>query len=1354
MSRRRKILAWIAGSFSLLIVLVLVAGIAVIRTAWFANYVRGKIISITEESTGGRAELATFAFDWRHLHARATGFVLHGTEPSTAAPLLRIDVVDLRLKLLPSFKKTVDLEYLGLEKPAANVIVFPDGTTNVPQPKVPSKSNKSALETIVDLAIRRFDLNQGSVMFADQKIPLAAHGRDLRAQLLFNTVSSTYKGDVSFATVQLFQPGRPPIEASVKLPVSIAKDRVDLNNATISTAASSLTITGSLANLQHPVVEAHAVAHVSLAEIHRATGIAPGACQKGRPCFADADIQAHVDEQKFALSKAAVTMGASRLNASGDRQSVYLEASLAMKEIGAVFDFPGDSIGDVQLEGRVKSEPDRIDVQAMHIEALGGHGTVDGSIANYKTFQLKGTIGGFQLADLERRFLSKPGYDGALAAAVDASGDLSAPGTSGIRARANIYIVPAAHGVPLKGRIDADFDGATKNIKIARASIALPHSLLTLNGTLGIRLNADFSSTDTADLYPGIVMAMKSPPPQTPLTLSGGKLQLHARADGPLASPSIAAQLTADRFIYEKRAFDHLNADVAASAKGASVSNGSLTRGTLVASFSGSVGLRNWTLSNDQPLQASARLHNAELPDLLALAGESAIPATGKLEASVDASGTVGNPLGNISATAKDGSVYGETYQTLDLQASMTDRLIRLTRADWIGPAGAIQATGTYTHSRDTLLAGDVQLHAASNQVRLNAVTNLTKPHAGLDGTMQLNLDAAGSVHPVKDQTQFLLTNLRGDIRADNIHDEKKNFGNLSAHADTSGSNVIFRADSNLSGSSIHLTGQTALARDYPTSADLSVQNLVIENLPVDLPIPAKGTVGITAHAQGTLENPTATAQLTLLKGSLDDEPIDKLQASARYTPQLVEIPSLEITAPAGTATLNGSFAHPSNEFTSGTMQVHVASGDLRLDRIHTLQTARPGFTGALKLTADLAGDLKTIKGEREITPSRVDATASVTGLNYNGHPAGAAKLTAKTTGGAVTFALDSDIAHASIHAQGDMKLTADYPVTAQLSAHEIRYSNLKPFLNVESITQDFDAVADLDGTISGSAKNPDQLKGDLKISRLEASARPRGHSAQSVSLALHNEGPIEAQLDRSVLTIRSAHVTGARGTDIAVTGTVGFAGKTPLNLTVKANADLGLLQDIDRDFYSSGAVSLDASLRGSFSAPQATGSVQLKNASVNMAGFSNGISNANGTIVLNGSNATIRNLTGESGGGKITVTGFAAFASNPMRYSLRVNANRVRTRQQGVSIVNNAALTLSGTTEQGVISGTVTVVSVGINPQSDLGSILTATAADQAASEQVSPFSLIPASTCASAPRPMCVSNPPWRRSCKPKRT
>ncbi len=161
-----------------------------------------------------------------------------------------------------------------------------------------------------------------------------------------------------------------------------------------------------------------------------------------------------------------------------------------------------------------------------------------------------------------------------------------------------------------------------------------------------------------------------------------------------------------------------------------------------------------------------------------------------------------------------------------------------------------------------------------------------------------------------------------------------------------------------------------------------------------------------------------------------------------------------------------------------------------------------------------------------------------------------------------------------------------------------------------------------------------------------------------------------------------------------------------PLNLTVNANTDLKLIQDFDRDFYSSGAIALAATVHGTFSEPLVNGKLELHNANVNYIDFPNGLSNANGVILFNGNNATIQTLTGESGGGKIALAGFVGF-SPTIRYGLKATASNVRVRQQGASVITSANVNLTGTTDRGLASGTVTVDSVTFNPRSDFGSML-----------------------------------------------
>ncbi len=159
--------------------------------------------------------------------------------------------------------------------------------------------------------------------------------------------------------------------------------------------------------------------------------------------------------------------------------------------------------------------------------------------------------------------------------------------------------------------------------------------------------------------------------------------------------------------------------------------------------------------------------------------------------------------------------------------------------------------------------------------------------------------------------------------------------------------------------------------------------------------------------------------------------------------------------------------------------------------------------------------------------------------------------------------------------------------------------------------------------------------------------------------------------------------------------------------LTVNGTMGLGILPSFDSDIYSAGNVNLAATIRGTMSQPLVNGQLVLKEVAFNYAGLPNGISNANGTIAFNGNSASIQNLTAESGGGKITVTGFAE-NGDVARFNLRLNATNVRSRvQQGISLVGGANVQLAGTSRSSVVSGTATINKITYNPQTDIGSLL-----------------------------------------------
>ena len=162
MSLRKRIFLWVAGGLAGLVLLVGITAVFLLQSSWFFDKVRQLIIGTVETATGGRVEVASFRFDWRHLRAEVRGFVLHGTEAGEqTAAVSRRERGGGTQGGARSCARMWTFSRLTVTNPHVYLIIGSDGRTNVPEPKVRRTSKTSTMEDILKLAIRRFDLQRG-----------------------------------------------------------------------------------------------------------------------------------------------------------------------------------------------------------------------------------------------------------------------------------------------------------------------------------------------------------------------------------------------------------------------------------------------------------------------------------------------------------------------------------------------------------------------------------------------------------------------------------------------------------------------------------------------------------------------------------------------------------------------------------------------------------------------------------------------------------------------------------------------------------------------------------------------------------------------------------------------------------------------------------------------------------------------------------------------------------------------------------------------------------------------------------------------------------------------------------------
>src|SRR5438093_12337222 len=109
--------------------------------------------------TGRNEEIRSLDFRWSNLTADAYGLIIHGTEPAGQRPLLQVDKLTVRLKILSVLRQKINLREILVEHPVAHLLVDKHGGTNIPQPT--ARKHQSSSINVFDLAVGHSLLKNG-----------------------------------------------------------------------------------------------------------------------------------------------------------------------------------------------------------------------------------------------------------------------------------------------------------------------------------------------------------------------------------------------------------------------------------------------------------------------------------------------------------------------------------------------------------------------------------------------------------------------------------------------------------------------------------------------------------------------------------------------------------------------------------------------------------------------------------------------------------------------------------------------------------------------------------------------------------------------------------------------------------------------------------------------------------------------------------------------------------------------------------------------------------------------------------------------------------------------------------------
>jgi translocation and assembly module TamB len=249
--------AWIIFGVLLLVVALLGGAAWYTTTADFQHRVGREVVKVLEDSTGGRVELRQMTFSLRHLAIEVDGLVIHGTEPADQAPYVAVDKILVRLKITSFLSHTagvglashIGLNLLRVEHPQIHLIIDKDGKTNQPVPKHPSTSKESLQDTLLDLKAHEVELVNGVALLNDRAIPFDLAARDLAAEVHYVTASDSYGATVDLNDLTTKMTTYPEVQSKLHVEAELGRDSAKLSKFTFHTGKS--TVMQGSASLEH-----------------------------------------------------------------------------------------------------------------------------------------------------------------------------------------------------------------------------------------------------------------------------------------------------------------------------------------------------------------------------------------------------------------------------------------------------------------------------------------------------------------------------------------------------------------------------------------------------------------------------------------------------------------------------------------------------------------------------------------------------------------------------------------------------------------------------------------------------------------------------------------------------------------------------------------------------------------------------------------------------------------------------------------------------------------------------------------------------------------------------------------------
>jgi len=1055
-TRRSHTRLWIGAAIGVGLLAIVGAIAWYLQSPRFEDVVRRTVISKLEDATGGRVDLRSFHWNLKKLEFEANDLTIHGREGPDQLPYVHADRAYVRLRILSFVQVRVNLKYLGLEHPVIHLIVYPDGTTNAPEPKV-KQSNATPVQRLFDLAITRADLQNGMLLLNDRELPLDFSADDIVATMTYDRGEHRYDGNVRVGKMDVKYQDFRDVPAQAEMQFSLWHDAAQINSLKLTSEKSSLQAQGKLTNFDDPRIEFSysstldigqlgAIARVY--EIRGGTLTLGGSgtyseanyASRGKLAIrgfdylqegvvlhnASASADFSLDKHRLSLTRIAGRLLGGELAGDAEVRNLFLTASS-----GAT---PAPSKPVQAAAKRCAKSGETLESPSSTTAKISGPGPQQGSarlrVSGVSLAELAGALSTKSLPFEKLNPVGRMGGTVDLAwtrSLADAHADLA------------LDIVPPAQpgagGLPVSANLHGRYSARPQVMDLSAFNLMTPHTHLNASGTLG-KTSADlkvvFNATSLTELQP-FVTALG----YVPMTIElAGEANFSGTVSGRPADSRIVGHLEASNFTYiyaplpktsehpvhpppKKDSFfhaappapgepplqqaaqarrihiDQLSGDVQYSQSEVALHHAIIQEGSAHFNVDWTAALDKGSFTEDSPFQLQATVHNADVAELQRAAGLN-YPVSGTLNLTMEAAGTETNPHGQGQFSLTAAQIYGRPVKSVGSNLVFANHEAQLKQLRLQAAGGVIAGTAAYNF-------GNKNLSFDLNGVSLDMaeIPELQTASLRTAGVVRFAAKGSGTIEePI----------INAHVQVNNLALNGEPVGGLTADAVTRGRELQLTARSSFPKASFSLEGNVELRGDMPGKMTMQFSNLDID------PLLRTGVKGrITGHSamagEATVTGPLK--QPRLLSGSFRIDQfsveVEKIRIASDGRIELSLANGLVSVQRCALVSGDSRFALAGNLSLKNDRRMDLrADGHLDLKLVHTLDPDVTSY-GTVNIGITVKGDTTKprLSGRIEIVHGGLSWIDLPTGLGdingslvFNQDRLEVEQLTARTGGG------------------------------------------------------------------------------------------------------------------------------------------------------------------------------------------------------------------------------------------------------------------------------------------------------------------------------------------------------------------